>query len=184
VPQGPAPPKYAVPVIAAEVLVQDARIWSSTSAKPSRLGCESARVAGFLTRSASRKDISESITLLYTIDPLPFAATLAQAQGQLAQAEAIGSKRSRTPTVSVAVARTPSRASIRDALAAERSAAGSEGGACGVNGRSCSLITPRSRAFEGLVGKTEVNRASSLVREGHSADGPYPPLIRFTCGLT
>lgn len=171
--KSPAPPKSsAVPVIAADVLAQDTTNFVEYIGQTrAALDVEiRARVAGFLdTISFAEGTVVKSNTLLYTIDPRPFEATLAQAQGQLAQAEAIWLKAQQdTNRLGPLWQRHAiSRQQFDDALAAERSAAAAVKAArAAVNASELQLDYTRIHApFEGLVGKTEV-KPGNLVGQG------------------
>ena len=169
-----APASAPVSVIAAEVIVRDQPVYFEAMGQ--MLGSQDveirARVEGTLEAVHFREGtVVAAGDLLYTIDPSTLEANLAQAKGNLDQAEAALDKARRD------VARlTPlweknavSRQMVDDAHAAERSAAGAvETARAAVKNVEIQLgYTKIYAPISGLIGKTEVN-PGNLVGRGQS----------------
>lgn len=182
---------FAVPVIAAEVLVRDTtnyfeRIGETRGAQDVEIR---ARVAGFLESVNFAEGTKvESNALLYTIDRRPFEAALAQAEGSLAQVEVAWQKsKNDTNRLGPLWAKNAiSRQQYDDALAAERAAAAN---VQAVNAAADSAriqldYTEIRSPLEGLVGKTEV-KPGNLVGQGATTllttvSGLDPIHVRFS----
>ena len=162
------------PVIASEVIVRDQPIYFEAMGQT--LGSQDveimARVEGILESIHFREGSTvKEGDLLYTIDPRTLESNLAQAKGNLAQAEAALDKARRD------VARlTPlweknaiSRQMVDDAIAAESSASGAVTTAKGaVENMNIQLgYTKIVAPITGLIGKTEV-KPGNLVGRGQS----------------
>ena len=170
----PAPPPPPVPVVAAEVIVRDQPVYFEAMGQTR--GSQDveirARVEGILESVHFREGamVAEG-DLLYVIDPSTVEANLAQAQGNLVQAEAALDKARRD------VARlTPlwenkaiSRQTLDDALAAANTSSGAVATAQGaVDGMALQLgYTKIYAPIAGLIGKTEV-KPSNLVGRGQN----------------
>lgn len=171
--KAPAPtPPFAVPVTAAEAVVRTTTNYLEYIGQTS--GGQDveirARVAGFL-ESVNFKEgtVVKSNTLLYTIDDGPFQASLAQAEGQMAQVEA-GWLKARQDTNRFGPLwerHAISRQQYDDSIAAERAAAASVRAArAAVDAARLQLGYTRICApIDGLVGKTEV-KTGNLVGQG------------------
>lgn len=165
-------PQFAVPVVAAEVLVQSTTnymeyIGQTRGAQDVEIR---ARVAGFLESvNFTEGTLVKSNAVLYTIDDRPFRASVAQAQGQLAQVEAswFKSKQDTNRLGPLWEKRAISRQQYDDALAGERAAAASVKVAqAALESAELQLgYTRISAPIEGLVGKTEV-KPGNLVGQG------------------
>ena len=170
VPPAPAP----VPVVAAEVMVRDQPVYFEAMGQTR--GSQDveirARVEGILEAIHFREGaMVEQGALLYTIDPSTLQANLAQAKGNIVQAEAALDKARRD------VARlTPlweksaiSRQSLDDALAAENTSSGAVATAkAAVDSMEIQLgYTEIHAPIAGLIGKTEV-KPGNLVGRGQN----------------
>lgn len=170
----PAPPPAPVPVVAAEVIVRDQPIYFEAMGQT--LGSQDveirARVEGVLESVNFREGAMVAQgDLLYTIDPSQIDANLAQAKGNLVQAEAARDKARRD------VARlTPlwenqaiSRQSLDDALAAANTSSGAVATAqAAVESMEIQLgYTKIYAPIAGLIGKTEV-KPGNLVGRGQN----------------
>ncbi len=168
----PEPPP--VPVVAAEVIVRDQPVYFEAMGQT--LGSQdvqiTARAEGILEAVHFREGaMVDEGALLYTIDPSTLEANLAQARGNLAQAEAALDKARRD------VARlTPlweknavPRQMVDDAHAAEQSASGAVATAKGAveNMEIQRGYTQIHAPIGGLIGKTEV-KPGNLVGRGQS----------------
>lgn len=170
----PATAQPPLPVVAAEVIVRNQPIYVEQIGQT--LGSRDveirARVEGFLeTVNFSEGTSVASNALLYTIDDRPFKATLAQAQGVEAQAQAAWDKslRDTNRLGRLWEQNAISRQQYDDALAAEQSAAAVLRSArAAVETANIQLGYTKIRSpVEGLVGKTEV-KAGNLVGRGAS----------------
>jgi membrane fusion protein (multidrug efflux system) len=172
---GKAPAKpagFALPVIAAEVLVRDTtnffeNIGQTRGAQDVEIR---ARVAGFLESvNFTEGTLVASNALLYTIDRRPFEAALAQAEGGLAQVEVAWQKaRNDTNRLGPLWEKNAiSRQQYDDALAAERAAAANvQATRAAAEAARIQLGYTEIRApLEGLVGATEV-KPGNLVGQG------------------
>ena len=169
-----SPTSAPVPVVAAEVIVRDQPVYFEAMGQA--IGSQDveirARAEGILEAVHFHEGaLVAAGDLLYTIDPSTLEANLAQAKGNLAQAEAALDKAKRD------VARlTPlweknavSRQMVDDAQAAERSAAGAveTAQAAGKNVDIQLGYTKIYAPISGLIGKTEV-KPGNLVGRGQS----------------
>jgi membrane fusion protein (multidrug efflux system) len=169
----PAPSStFAVPVTAAEVVVRNATNYAEYIGQT--LGGQDveirARVAGFLESvNFAEGTLVKSNTLLYTIDSGPFQASLAQAEGQLAQVEAgwLKAQQDTNRFGPLWERHAISRQQYDDAIAAERAAAASVKAArAAVDAAKLQLGYTRIFApIDGMVGKTEV-KPGNLVGQG------------------
>ena len=167
-----SPTTFAVPVTAGEVLVQTTTnyveyIGQTRGEQDVEIR---ARVAGFLESvNFSEGTVVKSNALLYTIDDGPFQVALAQAEGQLAQVEAVWLKSQQDTNRFGPLwqRHAISRQQYDDALANERAASASMKTArAAVDGAKLQLGYTRIRApMEGLIGKTEV-KPGNLVGQG------------------
>lgn len=168
------PPKagFAMPVVAAEVLVRDTtnyfeKIGQTRGSQDVEIR---ARVAGFLESvNFTEGTLVQSNALLYTIDRRPFAAALAQAEGSLAQVEVAWQKaKNDTNRLGPLWAKNAiSRQQYDDALAAERAAAANVQAvnAAAETARIQLGYTEIRAPLDGLVGATEV-KPGNLVGQG------------------
>lgn len=170
----PPPQGFAMPVVAALVLVQDQPIYVENIGQT--LGAQDveirARVAGFLESvNFTEGTFVTNGMLLYTIDAAPFRATLAQSQGMLAQAEATWQKslRDTNRLGPLWEKNAISRQQYDDAIAAERaSAANVQAAQAAVETARIQLdYTTIHAPIDGIVGKTEV-KAGNLVGQGQA----------------
>lgn len=166
------PPAFAVPTTAAEVVVRTTTNYLEYIGQTS--GGQDveirARVAGFLgSVNFSEGTVVKSNTLLYTIDDGPFQASLAQAEGQLAQVEAgwLKAQQDTNRFGPLWERHAISRQQYDDSIAAERAAAASVKAArAAVDAARLQLGHTRILApIDGLVGKTEV-KPGNLVGQG------------------
>jgi membrane fusion protein, multidrug efflux system len=170
--QEPPQSGAALPVLAAEVLVQNTTnyfesIGQTRGAQDVEIR---ARVAGFLESvNFTEGTLIKSNTLLYTIDRRPFEAALAQAEGGLAQVEVAWQKaRNDTNRLGPLWEKNAiSRQQFDDALAAERAAAANvQAARAAADAARIQLGYTEIRApLEGLAGATEV-KAGNLVGQG------------------
>jgi membrane fusion protein, multidrug efflux system len=167
-----APP--AVPVIAAEVLVQDQPIYQEFigQTRGSRDVDLRARVEGFLdgVHFVEGMPVTNG-ALLYTLDDRPFRASLNQALGALAQAQSQWEKTQRDTNRlgPLWLKNAISRQQLDDAIAAERSAAAAFQSARAL-ADSAEIQLGYTRIYspmDGLVGKNEIS-AGNLVGRGES----------------
>ncbi|MHC1763666.1 MAG: efflux RND transporter periplasmic adaptor subunit [Verrucomicrobiia bacterium] len=165
---------YAVPVVAAEVLVRDQAVYIENIGQT--LGAQDveirARVAGFLdTVSFTEGSLVTNNQLLYTIDARPFRATLSQAEAGLAQAKALWEKAQRDTNRlgPLWTQNAISRQQLDDAIAAERSAAASlQAAEANVETARIQLGYTEIRSpIQGIAGKTEV-KPGNLVGQGQA----------------
>lgn len=170
----PTTPTFAMPVVAAPVLVRNQPIYVENIGQT--LGAQDveirARVAGFLESvNFTEGTFVTNGALLYTIDAAPFRAALAQAQGMLAQAEATWQKslRDTNRLGPLWEKNAISRQQYDDALAAERAAAANvQAAQAAVETARIQLDYTTIRApIDGIVGKTEV-KAGNLVGQGQA----------------
>ena len=164
----------AMPVVAAEVIVRDQPIYFEALGQT--IGAQDveirARVEGILEEVHFREGaMVEKGDLLYSIDPSTVEANLAQARGNLAQAEAALDKARRdvqrlTPLWEKNAI---SRQMLDDALAAEQAGEGAVETARGaVDNMQIQLgYTKIYAPITGLIGKTEV-KAGNLVGRGQN----------------
>jgi membrane fusion protein, multidrug efflux system len=167
-----APP--AVPVIAAEVLIQDQPIYQEFigQTRGSRDVDLRARVEGFLdgVHFIEGMPVTNG-ALLYTLDERPFRAVLSQALGAVAQAQSQWEKTQRdTNRLGPLWQKNAiSRQQYDDAIAAERSAAAAFQSARAL-ADSAEIQLGYTRIYspmDGLVGKNEIS-AGNLVGRGES----------------
>lgn len=187
------PPKagFAMPVVAAEVLVRDTtnyfeKIGQTRGSQDVEIR---ARVAGFLESvNFTEGTLVQSNALLYTIDRRPFAAALAQAEGSLAQVEVAWQKaKNDTNRLGPLWAKNAiSRQQYDDALAAERAAAANVQAvnAAAETARIQLGYTEIRAPLDGLVGATEV-KPGNLVGQGSTTllttvSGLDPVHVRFS----
>lgn len=187
------PPKaaFAMPVIAAEVLVRDTtnyfeKIGQTRGSQDVEIR---ARVAGFLESvNFAEGTLVQSNALLYTIDRRPFEAALAQAEGSLAQVEVAWQKtKNDTNRLGPLWQKNAiSRQQYDDALAAERAAAANVRAvnAAAETARIQLGYTEIRAPLEGLVGATEV-KPGNLVGQGSTTllttvSGLDPVHVRFS----
>lgn len=180
-----------MPVIAAEVVVRNQPIYTEFIGET--LGSRDveirARVEGFLkTVNFSEGMPVASNALLYTIDDRPFRAALQQAQGALAQAQALHDKTCRDTNRlgPLWLKNAISRQQYDDAIAAEQNAAAAlqSAGAAMESAEIQLGYTEIRSPFEGLVGKTEV-KPGNLVGRGTSTllttvSEVHPISVRFS----
>jgi len=187
------PPKagFAMPVVAAEVLVRDTtnyfeKIGQTRGAQDVEIR---ARVAGFLESvNFTEGTLVQSNALLYTIDRRPFEAALAQAEGSLAQV-AVAWQKAKNDTNRLGPLwqkNAISRQQYDDALAAERAAAANVQAvnAAAETARIQLGYTEIRAPLDGLVGATEV-KPGNLVGQGSTTllttvSGLDPVHVRFS----
>jgi membrane fusion protein, multidrug efflux system len=161
-PKEVSPPKI-VPVVAAEVLVRDQPVY--VEAIGEALGSQDveirARVEGFLETVgfAEGREVSAG-TILYTMDPKPFEASLARAKAMLAQAEAAWekSKRDTNRLGPLWKANAISSQQFDDAVSAEMGAgANLQAAKAAVDSAEIQLgYTSIKAPITGLAGKSEI----------------------------
>lgn len=168
--QAAAPPP--LPVIAAEVVVRDQPIYAEFIGQTlgSRDVDIQARVEGFLETVHFQEGMPVTRNaLLYTIDDQPFQAALAQAEGTLAQTQALLDKARRDTNRlgPLWLKNAISRQQYDDAISAEQNAAAAlRSSAAAVASAKIQLgYTKIYSPLDGLVGKTEV-KAGNLVGRG------------------
>lgn len=158
----PAPPP--IPVVAAEILVRDQPIFADYIGQThgSSDVAIRARVEAFVeaVHFTEGRPVSSN-ALLYTLDDRPFRAALAQAEGALAQADALWDKARRDTNRlgPLWLQNAVSRQQFDDALAAERNAAAVRQSAqAAVVTANIHLGYTRIHApLDGLAGKSEVD---------------------------
>jgi membrane fusion protein (multidrug efflux system) len=189
--KAPAPAPPPVPVKAATVLVRDVPIYLEAIGQ-TRGNTEieiRARVEGFIESvDFSEGTLVRKGSLLYTIDPRPFEAELAQAKANLARAEA-DLQRAHQDVVlyePLVAKNAISRQQYDTAVAVERAQASAvEAAKAGVESAELDLSYTRVTAPDtGIVGKTEVY-PGTLVGRGQSTlltqiSKVDPIHIRFT----
>lgn len=168
-----APPP--LPVIATEVLVRDQPIHAEFigQTRGSRDVEIRARVEGFLDSvNFAEGTTVASNALLYIIDERPFKASLAQAEGALAQTLAMleKSQRDTNRLGPLWLRNAVSRQQYDDALAAERNAAAAvQSAQASVEAAQIQLGYTRIHSpLEGLVGKNEVGTGNLVGRAANT----------------